>query len=341
MFRKGGSAEGGITSGLQRPGYSVGKRVTEVMDEMQSIRPQRNTAKRRLGDLMIDFGIDIASRTPMGDGIGGAISTALASAKDPFAKFKQSRAADEGYEDKLALGAYDVVKGEQAAQTKFDREKELIALEAKLNPKNKKGFEFASKQDALSKLQDGQDVITQQITEIQTMPASPEVDVSANQEQIKQLQRELQKNQQLQKLITGEDDMIGETILKSIAADTGDFDLTDYMEYKNNPEEFLKKLRENKADGGRIGLNLGGMSNKPMMTGMVEEVQETGTTDPVADLSYGELRARLPKEITDDVVTTIANSKQALLDFANIRTQQDVDEFNQQYNVNLVLPQEG
>ena len=341
MFRKGGSAEGGITSGLQRPGYNVGNRVKEVMGEMQSVMPQRNTAKRRLGDLMIDFGIDIASRTPTGSGISGAISTALASAKDPFDRFRQSRAASEGFEDKLALGAYDVVKGEQASQKEFDREKELIALEAKLNPKNVKGFEFQSKQDALSKLQDGQDVITQQITDIQTMPASPEIDVNANQEKIKQLKRELEKNQQLQTLITKEDDLIGETILKSIAADTGDFDLTDYMEYKNNPEEFLKKLREDKADGGRIGLNLGGMSNKPMMTGMVEEVQETGTTNPVADLSYGELRARLPKEITDDVVTTIANSKQALLDFANIRTQQDVDEFNQQYNVNLVLPQEG
>ena len=67
------------------------------------------------------------------------------------------------------------------------------------------------------------------------------------------VKRELEKNQQLQTLITKEDDLIGETILKSIAADTGDFDLTDYMEYKNNPEEFLKKLRENKADGGRIG----------------------------------------------------------------------------------------
>jgi len=341
MFRKGGSAEGGITSGLQRPGYNVGNRVKEVMGEMQSVMPQRNTAKRRLGDLMIDFGIDIASRTPTGSGISGAISTALASAKDPFDRFRQSRAASEGFEDKLALGAYDVVKGEQASQKEFDREKELIALEAKLNPKNVKGFEFQSKQDALSKLQDGQDVITQQITDIQTMPASPEVDVNANQEKIKQLKRELEKNQQLQTLITKEDDLIGETILKSIAADTGDFDLTDYMEYKNNPEEFLKKLREGKADGGRIGLNLGGMSNKPMMTGMVEEVQETGTTDPVADLSYAELRARLPKEITDDVITTIASSKQALLDFANIRTQQDVDEFNQQYNVNLVLPQEG
>ena len=341
MFRKGGSAEGGITSGLQRPGYNVGKRVTEVMDEMKTILPQRNTPKRRFNDFLIDFGLDIATRSPMGSGVGGAISTALASAKDPFDKFKQSRASSEGFDDKLALGAYDVVKGEQASQKEFDREKELIALEAKLNPKNVKGFEFQSKQDALSKLQDGQDVITQQITEIQTMPASPEVDVNANQEKIKQLQRELEKNQQLQKLITKEDDLIGETILKSIAADTGDFDLTDYMEYKNNPKEFLKKLREDKADGGRIGLNLGGMSNKPMMTNIVEEVQETGTTDPVADLSYAELRARLPKEITDDVITTIASSKQALLDFANIRTQQDVDEFNQQYNVNLVLPQEG
>ena len=140
MFRKGGSAEGGITSGLQRPGYNVGSRVTEVMDEMRTALPQRNTAKRRFGDLMIDFGIDIASRTPTGSGIGGAISTALASAKEPFANFKQSRAGEEGFEDKLALGAYDVVKGEQAAEKEFGQKKDLIRLEAELNPKLKKVF---------------------------------------------------------------------------------------------------------------------------------------------------------------------------------------------------------
>ncbi len=50
MFRKGGSAEGGITSGLQRPGYSVGKRVTDVMSEMRSALPQRNLPKRRFND---------------------------------------------------------------------------------------------------------------------------------------------------------------------------------------------------------------------------------------------------------------------------------------------------
>ena len=140
MFRKGGSAEGGITSGLQRPGYNVGKRVQDVMKEMQSVMPQRNTAKRRLGDLMIDFGIDIASRTPTGSGIGGAISTALASAKEPFDRYRQSRAASEGFEDKLALGAYDVVKGEQQAEKDFEQKKELVRLEAELNPKLKKVF---------------------------------------------------------------------------------------------------------------------------------------------------------------------------------------------------------
>jgi hypothetical protein len=142
MFRKGGSAEGGITSGLQAPrqGYDVGKRVTDVMGEMRSALPQRNSPKRRFNDFLIDFGLDIATRSPMGSGVGGAISTALASAKDPFAKFQQARAVDDSFEDKLALGAYDVVKGEQQAEKDFEQKKDLIRLESELNPKLKKVF---------------------------------------------------------------------------------------------------------------------------------------------------------------------------------------------------------
>jgi hypothetical protein len=53
------------------------------------------------------------------------------------------------------------------------------------------------------------------------------------------------------------------------------------------------------------------------------------------------LRARLPKEITDDIVRLIASSPEALEDFATIQTQQDVVLFNQKYDVELVLPAEA
>jgi hypothetical protein len=65
------------------------------------------------------------------------------------------------------------------------------------------------------------------------------------------------------------------------------------------------------------------------------------TADSVQKLSFEELRSRLPNIITDDIVTLIANSEQALVDFANIQTQQDVNAFNQKYEVNLQMPPEA
>ena len=142
MFRKGGSADSagtGITSGLQRPGYNVGNRVTEVMDEMRTVMPQR-APKRNFNDFLINFGLDLASRPSAGPGFGGLLTTAAQSAKDPFAQFQQARAGQAAFDDKLALGAYDVVKGEQAAAKDFEQKKDLIRLESELNPKLKKVF---------------------------------------------------------------------------------------------------------------------------------------------------------------------------------------------------------
>jgi hypothetical protein len=135
MFRKGGSAEGGITSGLERPGYNVGKRVTEVMDEMRTVLPARGP-KRNFNDFLINFGLDIASRSPQGN----IFQTAAQAAKEPFDKFQTARAGQAAFDDKLALGAYDVVKGEQAAEKDFEQKKDLIRLESELNPKLKKVF---------------------------------------------------------------------------------------------------------------------------------------------------------------------------------------------------------
>ena len=53
----------------------------------------------------------------------------------------------------------------------------------------------------------------------------------------------------------------------------------------------------------------------------------------------GEELKNLPKEIQDDVVKIIASSDEALIEFSNIATQQDVDAFNSKYGVELVLPQ--
>jgi len=89
-----------------------------------------------------------------------------------------------------------------------------------------------------------------------------------------------------------------------------------------------------KKDGGRIKKQLGGSAME------VSETVGQGETPTaqVQQLSFSELRNRLPKEITDDVIRLLANSNEALQDFAYIRTQGDVSKFNTKYGVTLVLP---
>ena len=94
--------------------------------------------------------------------------------------------------------------------------------------------------------------------------------------------------------------------------------------------------------GGRVKLAEGGMGDDEEVDDIVtSEVASDGNETaikPVMKLSYQELRSRLPQEITNDVVTLLANNEQALQDFAYLQTQQDVGNFNVKYGVNLVLP---
>ena len=61
----------------------------------------------------------------------------------------------------------------------------------------------------------------------------------------------------------------------------------------------------------------------------------------MTDLSEEELRRRLPPEVGDDVVKLLANSAEALEDFAMIKTAQDITRFNKKYGVDLTLPAEA
>jgi len=101
-----------------------------------------------------------------------------------------------------------------------------------------------------------------------------------------------------------------------------------------------KILQGNFKQGGRV---MRAMGDPDPMQASIEstEVPEGSTEMPVKTvnkLSYAELRDRLPREITDDIVTLLANSEQALQDFAYLRTQQDINDFNVKYGVNVVLP---
>jgi hypothetical protein len=87
---------------------------------------------------------------------------------------------------------------------------------------------------------------------------------------------------------------------------------------------------EEVEDNKLVASNVSFGSSNPQDATVVEK--------PVQKLSYGQLRDRLPKEITNDVVMLLSNSEEALQDFAYIRTQDDVGKFNVKYGVNLVVP---
>jgi hypothetical protein len=372
MFRKGGSAEGGITSGLQRPGYSDKGRVEEsdlsnvnlrdmnmqqIKDLSNSFYPERprpNYAKRRFGDLMIDFGIDIASRTPMGDGIGGAISTALASAKDPFDRFRQSRAVDE---------AARVKADDRLIDQRSDMFGTLLKAQADIQ-----GSEGGSQMFAKG----ANDLAIQKIMgELFELNAGQNTDQALEDEEfnkqqsilMQRLQAYVGKNPAVQSLFGNKDQatlviegiqqdiLNSEAIIKVMGPDGEMIEVTEGEYASENPkyigEETAKRYIElyNKmmkdsmglAKGGRAGYNMGG----DVMEEQVTEISETQPQEvaPTGDsLSYEELRSRLPSEITDDIVVILAESPQALVDFAEIQTQTDVDEFNMKYGVNLSLP---
>jgi hypothetical protein len=91
--------------------------------------------------------------------------------------------------------------------------------------------------------------------------------------------------------------------------------------------------------GGRVKRALGSPSTgEQIITTEAQTIGAETAEKPVLKLDYAQLRDRLPPEITDDVVQLLANSEEALQEFAYIQTQNDVDAFNLKYGVNLIIP---
>ena len=102
-------------------------------------------------------------------------------------------------------------------------------------------------------------------------------------------------------------------------------------------------FKQNQAEGGRVDRAMGTpmMGEQPMNQGMgmaqTTKQDVAMETEGQGNNVYAMLRARLPQEISDEVVKLIAYNKEAFADFASIKNQEDVSSFNDKYGVQLVI----
>ena len=376
MFRKGGSAGEGITSGLApRQGYQKAGDVNQndlskvnlrdaslqqIMDMSKQYGFQAPPMQpdNSLNNFKIDFGLDLIGRSPSGN----IFQTAAAAAKEPFANFRNSRAAYNKAANERAInkynsqtGMFDTLLGAQAKILGSEGGSKMFAKQAndaEIQNIMSSLFELQAQQNTDQALPD-EDFAQQQAILMQRLQGytgkNPAVtSLFGNKEQadivIAGIQQDITNSEKIIKVMGPDGEMI-EVVEGEYAGENpkyvGEETARRYVELYNQMVKDSIGLPQPKAEGGRIGYAMGGGAD--MMQEQITEVSETESMPkeiaPTGDsLSYEELRSRLPKEISDDIVSILAESPQALIMFSEIQTQTDVDEFNMAYGVNLSLP---
>ena len=330
MFRMGGAAEG-ITSGLDQPRkqYSNGtdpydramKTTERFRSDMDKFRGEQSPfAPSALPGFLTSFGLNLLSETPRGN----IFQTAATAAKEPFQTFQAATLANQQDERD---------RTEDMFGTALASEYDLEAQRIKNQNTDEKTFAKQQAANAVTALYDNQiGAIKNKIEQLDQATDPSYLDkVNDFNNQIKNIEQ--RKTDDVKAIYLSQDTM-EEFQRKAILKLLQNNDPEDIAPYFPNFSELMGgiTLPEKKADGGRIGYKMG--TPEPMMPAVAEAPKSE-----VQDLSYTELRARLPQEISNEIVMLLANSKQALLDFANIQTGEDIASFNQQYDVNLTLPQ--
>jgi len=331
MFRMGGAAGTGITSGLDRKPLKQGtdpydramKTTERFQSDMDKFRgEQSGFMPSALPGFLTSFGLNLLATPPRGN----IFQTAAVAAKDPFKTFQAATLANQQDErDRV----------EDMFGTALASEYDLEAQRIKSDAKDEKTFAKEQAANAVTTLYDNQiGAIKNKIETLDRDDPNYLDKVNDFNSTIKNLEKK--KTDDIKSIYLSQktiEEFQREAILKLLQNN----DIEDIAPYFPNFNELMGgiTLPEEAKDGGRIGYKLG-TKPEPMMAPVVEEKKQTGE---VQDLSYTELRARLPQEISNEIVMLLANSKQALLDFANIQTGEDVASFNQQYDVNLTLPQ--
>jgi hypothetical protein len=370
MFRLGGSTNG-IMTGLDKPkrglvnepgSYSVDdpfspdnllKTYGTAQEVTKKIYPQEETD---LNPFLMNFGLDLLSRPPQ----GGLLSTVASSARAPtaqlFQDIKEQKASRRDLETGL-FGTLVKARTDLASANKLGARQGNVVkateqfniLDSAINDFNEKIIDEqklssitnrVAKTVGLYGVDISGDLIpytndkfikgTIEDIEEDLITEDPTLNLPENKRKLREkMQEEFERRKT-------------EATIKALTA------VSVALKQQEDQEDQEDEALEEKAEGGRIGYqNAGPVMPSAMPSNMpapgimskAPESMDQGSTEP--GISYDELRARLPSEITDDIVRLISESPQALEDFATIQSQQDVNNFNTKYGVNLTLPPEA
>jgi len=345
MFRIGGSAEG-ITSGLSpRQGYATNKdnlvkendyskmKISDLgnmnIGQLQELSKSMSyKPKADVWDYIGEIGLDLMSRPTSGN-IVGDIGTSM---REPYSRYmdRKSTAAEQTYGSEADMfktmmsGAFDVQTAAKEGKGWLKQwENEQIPI------LNKKINDLTKKQDNGT------------ITEDEKLDLQSAIEQKRGIVDIDEVTGAFLKTEEGGELVV-------DTMTTLLEKDLQIEDPTKrkYPKGKKDVQLYLDAIAEVKRrlglkEGGRVGYQSGNMVQPNAMQASMPMDQGPEVPEEVQNIDYDTLRARLPQSITDDIVRLISTSAEAMEDFATIQSQQDINNFNKKYGVELVLPAEA
>ena len=332
MFRGGkvSSYGTGIASGLGRQGYAPGGEVLDIYRSVEEQIPQYQPQGLTTGDYLriASAGLDILGAPSEGGGIGGTLATI----SKPLSKLG------------VDLGTGLDTREAKGRERRDDLVKAVTAGEIDL-----KGAQLRSRTRV--------DAVKGYLDEVYKLKREA---AAGDAEKLKEIEADYQNDfenfvvkgldvSDISNIVKGDEvqERIFDAAEANVKAKGIDEDDPRYseeliIEATRITQEYGKNLQSGFAEGGPVAMteDVNVMTQTPAG---ITDVNMSETVSPTEaapmQLTYDQLRARLPREIGDEIVRLLANSYEALADFASIATQADVDNFNVKYGVELVLPQ--
>tara|TARA_R100000781_G_scaffold5788_1_gene6298 strand:+ start:67 stop:1122 length:1056 start_codon:yes stop_codon:yes gene_type:complete len=337
MFR-GGSSNRGITTGLgvpkrglvDGPGSYAG--MDSVKEQLAMLDENYPSQGSNINDFLISMGLNLVSSPPTGN----IFQTAASSAKGPFKEYLQSKRSSSDSRRAEAAALLSGQLNREAEAKKSGVKMQMIALlDQDYTPRIEK-IKTSMKvleQKHGKKGTDGSIVFEDKTVEESYNNLNQELNQTQSEWDVKRNRIIVPGKSKAAQILE-----VYASLVKA-AGETSVGEAIDFEELMTQAKKQVESAyREGNAVGGRVGFDMGGSTDVVEEVDVREQIKEEPKQKPSIDMSYAEFRKKMDAQVTDDVVQLVYYNPTAFADFANIETQEDVYEFNNKYNVNLVLP---